>query len=103
LLAKGFAGREFEDVAASGHGLNLVRPDRRGETSRHGSIGWIRQWIESVNDTLKGQLGLERHGGRTSDGLYARIAQRLLAMAACIWHNWATGTGDTRSLIAYDH
>ena len=100
---KGFADRDFEDLLRNGFGLYLIRPDRRDETPRHGSIGWIRQWIESVNDTLKGQLELERHGGRTTDGLYVRIAQRLLAMAACIWHNWATGTGDTRSLIAYDH
>ena len=45
--------------------MRLVRPDRRDEAPRHGTIGWIRQWIESVNDTLKGQPGLERHGGRT--------------------------------------
>jgi len=59
--------------------------------------------IESVNDTLKGQLDLERHGGRTGQGVFTRIAQRLLAMAVCIWHNWATGAPVTRSLIAYDH
>ena len=100
---KGFAGRDFEDLVSAGYGLRLVRPDRKDEAPRHGSIGWIRQWIESVNDTLKGQLDLERHGGRTAEGLYARVTQRLLAMAACIWHNWAAGTGDTRSLIAYDH
>jgi hypothetical protein len=29
-----------------------MRLDRRDEAPRHGSIGWIRQWIESVNDTL---------------------------------------------------
>ena len=63
-------------------------PQGRGAPAR--AIGWIRQWIESVNDTLKGQLDLERHGGRTAEGVYARIAQRLLAMAVCIWHNWAT-------------
>ena len=62
---KGFAGREFEDLVTAGYELHLVRPDRRDEAPRHGSIGWIRQWIESVNDTLKGQLDLERHGGRT--------------------------------------
>jgi len=66
-------------------------------------IGWIRQWIEWVNDTLKGQLDLERHGGRTTEGLYARVAQRLLAMAVCIWHNWATAEPVKRSLIAYDN
>ena len=66
-------------------------------------IGWIRQWTESVNDTLKGQLDLERHGGRTTEGIYARITRRLLAMAACIWHNWATAEPVKRSLTAYDN
>jgi hypothetical protein len=28
---------------------------------------------------------------------------RLLAMAATIWHNWATAEPVKRSLIAYDH
>ena len=100
---KGFAGRDFASLLARGYGLQLVRPDRRDEPPRHGSIGWIRQWIESVNDTLKGQLSLEGHGGRTAAGLYTRIAQRLLAMAACIWHNWATAGPSRRSLTAYDH
>jgi hypothetical protein len=100
---KGFAGKDFEALVTTGYGLGLVRPDRKDEQPRHGSIGWIRQWIESVNDTLKGQLDLERHGGRTPAGVYARIAQRLLAMAACIWHNWATAQPARRSLVAYDH
>jgi hypothetical protein len=34
-------------------------------------IGWIRLWIESVNDTLKGQLDLEQRGGRTLRGSHA--------------------------------
>jgi hypothetical protein len=95
--------REFEDLVTTGYGLHLVGPDRKDETPRHGSIGWIRQWIESVNDTLKGQLDLERHGGRTTGGLYARITQRLLAMAVCIWRNWATDAPVKRSLITYDN
>ena len=41
-----------------------------------------------MNDTLKGQLDLERHGGRTAGGKYRMlITQRLLAMAAAIWPN----------------
>ena len=100
---KGFAGRDFEDLVTSDFKMSLIRPDRRGEAPRHGSIGWIRQWIESDCDTLKGQLDLERHGGRTTEGLYARVAQRLLAMAAAIWHNWATDAPVKRSLTAYDH
>jgi len=51
----------------------------------------VRQWIESVNQTLKGQLRLEGHGGRTPAGVFTRVAQRLLAMAAGIWQNWTTG------------
>src|SRR5271166_3789186 len=41
-LQPGFAGREFEDLVTSGFGLHLVRPDRKDEAPRHGSIGWIR-------------------------------------------------------------
>ena len=33
----------------------------------------------------------------------ARIVQRLLALNACIWHNWMIGAPVKRSLIAYDH
>jgi hypothetical protein len=35
--------------------------------------------------------------------VFARIARRLLALAAAIWRNWRTGANDKRSLIAYDH
>ena len=59
--------------------------------------------MESVFWTLKGQLGLERHGGRTDQGVFARVAQRLLALTAAIWHNWLTGAPRKRSLVAYDH
>jgi hypothetical protein len=53
--------------------------------------------------TLNSQLGPERHGGRVPAGLWARVVQRLLALNAVIWHNWATGAPVKRSLIAYDH
>jgi hypothetical protein len=35
--------------------------------------------------------------------VFIRVAQRLLAMAAGIWHNWNTGVTSKRSLIAFDH
>jgi hypothetical protein len=38
-------------------GTTLLRPDRRDERARHGDLGGVRQWIESIFDTLKGQLG----------------------------------------------
>jgi hypothetical protein len=86
-------------------GIRLLRPSYRNRTPRHGEhlLKPIRQLIESVNDTLKGQLDLELHGGRSIEGVAARVAQRLLALTAAIWHNRATGQPLTRSLIAYDH
>jgi DDE family transposase len=102
LADKNLAGRQIEGQI-NALGVRLLRPGRRGEPHRHGSLGGLRQWIESVYDSLKGQLGLERHGGRTPHGVFTRTAQRLLALAAAIWHNWATGAPSKRSLTAYDH
>lgn len=100
---KGFAGRDFEQFITTELGAHLIRPDRQNEKPRFGKLARARQWIEAVFDTLKGQLTLEHHGGRTLTGVYARIAARLLAMAAAIWHNWRIGAPTKRSLIAYDH
>ena len=101
LADKGFAGEEFEQLVAS-HGCQLLRPDRKNEPTRHGTLGGFRQWIESIIQTSKGQLSLERHGARTLHGLIARIAQRLLALAAGCWHNWQTGNPG-RHFTAFDH
>lgn len=103
LADKGFAGREFETFLTESLGVHLIRPDRRDEPARHGRLARSRQWIEAVFDTLKGQLSLENHGGRTPAGVFARTGQRLLALAAAIWHNWATNATIKRSLTAYDH
>jgi Transposase DDE domain len=101
---KGFAAKPFERLLAE-QGIELLRPSRKREKARYGEamLKKVRQLIESVNDTLKGQLDLEEHGGRTFDGVAVRVARRLLAMAAAIWHNNKTGSPVTRSLIAYDH
>lgn len=101
IADKGFAGREFEQHVAA-LGARLLRPDRKDEPHRHGSLGSIRQLIESTFDTLKDQLSLERHGGRTLTGLVSRIARRLLALTAVLLHNWQTGNPG-RKLTAYDH
>ena len=101
IADKGFAGTDFEALMAE-FGAIFRRPDRKDETSRFGGLGAIRQWIESVFDTLKGQLSLEHHGSITMPGLMTRIAQRLPALAAAIWHNWTTGQPG-RHLTAYDH
>ena len=63
----------------------------------------LRQTIESIFDTAKGQLDLEAHGGHTITGVAVRVYQRLLALTAVIWHNDHTGQPVKRSLLAYDH
>jgi Transposase DDE domain len=104
LADKGLASAELERYCADQLRVLLVHPDRRdAKRRRYGNLAGMRQWIEAVYDTCKDQLGLERHGGRTAEGVYARIAQRLLALAAAIWHNWKINAEAKRSLIAYDH
>jgi hypothetical protein len=99
IADKNFAGREFEQLMAN-CGAHFLRPDRKDEPRRYGALGAVRQWIESTVWTCKGQLGLERHGARTIDGLATRIALRLLALAAGIWHNHLTGQPG-RAFAAY--
>ena len=86
-------------------GIELLRPARKGERPRAGQRFFkpLRQVIESINDTFKGQLDLERHGGKTPAGVCARIAQRVLALTTAIWHNDNLSLNVRRSLTAYDH
>ena len=84
----GRAVRRLDREAAT-----LARPDRRDEPYRFGSLGGVRQWVEAIFDTLKDQFGLERHGARTVQGAWIRVAQRLLALAADVWFNWQLGAG----------
>jgi len=90
MADKGFAGEEFETHMAA-VGARFVRPDRKNEPARNGSLGPIRQWIESVFWTCKGQLTLEAHGGRTLTGVCTRVGLRLLALAAGLVHNQDIG------------
>jgi hypothetical protein len=101
---KNYYGRDFEAQLASA-GVSLLRPARKGEPDRPGAqfLRPLRQVIESINDTYKGQLDLERHGGHTPAGVLARVLQRILALTAAIWHNDNTGQSVRRSLLAYDH
>ncbi len=107
IADKGFAGTEFEETVAC-MDATLIRPDRKGEKPRFGKLGGMRQWIESIYQTTKSQLSLEEHGGHIPDGVWARVCQRVLALAAGVWHNWLlweTGQIDKpgRHLTAYDH
>jgi len=105
IADKGYRSAGFE-TQLNLAGITLIRPALKSEKPRplQRFLRPFRQIIESVNQTLKAQLDLERHGGRKPGGVCARILQRLLALTAAIWHNQTTNQpGPARSLIAYDH
>ncbi len=87
---KGYAGRELAALAAKRHDATILRPHRKNEPGRGPHLAPIRQCIESIFWTLKDRLGLERHNTRTLHGLRARIATKLLALAAGVWLNHYT-------------
>ena len=101
---KNYFGADFEATLAS-EGVTLLRPARKGEPERPGARFFkpLRQTVESIFDTFKGQLDLERHGGKTPAGVLVRVLQRILALTTAIWHNDRTGQPVPRSLLAYDH
>jgi len=104
IADKNYFGRDFEATLA-GAGIELLRRARKGEPERPGGQFFkpLRQTVESIFDTLKGQLDLERHGGHTPTGVLVRVLQRMLALTSAIWHNDHTGQTIKRSLLAYDH
>jgi hypothetical protein len=87
---KGYAGHEFAQ-AVDLLGASVLRPPRANEPQTGPHLTPIRQRIESVFSTCKDLLTLERHGARNPRNLFARIAVRLLALAACIALNHKLG------------
>ena len=104
IADKNYYGRDFEADLAH-QGIRLLRRARKGEPERAGGRFFkpLRQTVESIYDTLKGQLNLEQHGGHTTAGVLIRVLQRILALTTAIWHNDRTGQRVRRSLLAYDH
>ena len=105
MADKGYYGTAFESDLTD-IGIDLIRPTRKNDkTPRPGRqfLKPLRQIVESIFDTLKDQLDLERHAARTTAGVCARVAQRLLALTAAIWHNDRIGAPVLRSMTAYDH
>jgi hypothetical protein len=88
---KGYAGREFAAEVEARFAAEVLRPSRKDEPDGPVHLAMIRQRIESVFWTLKDRLGLERHRARTLTGLRARIASKLLALAAGVWVNTLLG------------
>ena len=106
MADKGYRSAAFE-AELNDRGITLIRPTVRSEKTKRPFGEFLRpfrQIIESVNQTLKAQLDLERHGGRKPQGVCARVLQRILALTATIWHNETSNiAGPARSLLAYDH
>jgi hypothetical protein len=99
IADKGYAGREFA-AAVARLGCLLARPARADEPESGIHLAPIRQRIESIFWSLKGTLGLERHGARTLAGLRERVLQRVLCLTACIWLNHHLGR-PSRALVSY--
>jgi hypothetical protein len=96
---KGYAGREFAQAVRELDAA-IVRPARKDEPDNGIRLAPIRQRIESIFWTCKDILTLERHGARTLHNLRVRIAQRFLALAACVALNHRLGR-PSRALVDY--
>jgi len=88
---KGYAGKDFAAEVAARYSATVLRPARKNEPANGLHLSSIRQCIESIYWTLKDRLGLERHQACTLHGLRARIATKLLALAAGVWLNHYLG------------
>jgi hypothetical protein len=96
---KGYAGRDFEQRATE-LDATICRPRRKDEPAGGPHLAPIRQRIESIFQTCKDLLTLERHGARTLHGLRTRISTRFLALAATISLNHRLGR-PPRALVDY--
>ena len=96
---KNFRGKDFETELAT---LNatIMRPRRKDEPGRGPHLAPIRQRIESIFQTCKDILTLERHGARTLRNLRVRLCARFAALAAAIALNHQLGR-PPRNLAPY--
>lgn len=96
---KNFRGKDFETELAK-LDATILRPRRKDEPGRGPHLAPIRQRIESIFQTCKDLLTLERHGARTLRNLRVRMCARFAALAAAIMLNHELGR-PSRSLIGY--
>ena len=97
-------GRQFQAILAGLEGAAAAAgPQWRAPAGRCAPVPPAAAAHRVGHQTFKGQLDLERHGGRTCGGVAVRVLQRILALAVAIWHNHKTAQPTLRSLIAYDH
>lgn len=103
---KNHHGRESEHDLAGVTSSCCARPAKAGRSSPGAHLFKpLRQVTESVNQTFKGQLDLERHGGKAQQE-WQSASSAGSALTAAIWHNDKTGhpikrfTNRLRSLTA---
>lgn len=83
---KNFRGKDFETELAKLE-ATIMRPRRKDEPGRGPHLAPIRQRIESIFQTCKDILTLERHGARTLSNLRVRLCARFAALAAAVMLN----------------
>jgi Transposase DDE domain len=83
---KNFRGTDFETELAKLE-TTIMRPRRKDEHGRRPHLAPIRQRIESIFQTCKDILTLERHGARTLANLRVRLCARFAALAAAVMLN----------------
>ena len=96
---KNFRGKDFETELAE-LDATILRPRRKDEKGQGPHLAPIRQRIESIFQTCKDILTLERHGARTLNNLRVRLCARFAALAAAVMLNHQLGR-PSRSLVAY--
>jgi hypothetical protein len=74
-----------------GRSLETSRRSQLAEVCGYGYSASHSRWFWGMRLTCKDLLTLERHGARTPRNMLARIATRLLALAACISLNHQLG------------
>jgi hypothetical protein len=88
LTDLGFNGRWWEQHWEEKYKSLVLTPGSYGEATRlrhmHSSS---RQVIETVNEHLSDDLGLNRIGARSAKGLLARIAAKLMSFNIGVWLN----------------
>ncbi len=96
---KNFRGKDFEAELVK-LDATIQRPRRKDEPGRGPHLAPLRQRIESIFQTCKDILTLERHGARTLENLRVRLASRFAALAAAVALNHQLGR-PSRSLACY--
>jgi hypothetical protein len=87
--------------------LTIPRRNQRDQTgAEHATLhGRLRAIIETVNDQLVAQFGIERNHAHTLWGLCARLYSKLTAHTLCQWLLWQRGVADWRCIkaLAFPH